>query len=134
MIRAVISAVLFLSMNANSNAATHQDFLKALAAVEDGQGRVTDHGKGIGCFSIHRDYWMDAVRACPELARVGYRHCSSPLYSWQIVEAYLRHHAPASWDAKDWFRLAQIHHVGPTGARKGRGKAFAARVVDSMTP
>lgn len=113
--------------------ATKTDFLIALEKVEDAEHRPSDHGKGKGPLCVHYGYWMDAVKASPGLRSAGYAHCTSRIYSWQIVDAYLTHFCPESWASGDWLTCAAIHNRGVEGAKKGKGKRFARRVVNLMT-
>jgi hypothetical protein len=106
-------------------------FFAALQTVEQGRVR-SDHGKGLGPYCLHRGFWECAVKASPDLAGPGYAHCRSVLYSRLIIDAYLVHHAPKEWAAGNWEFCAMVVHRGPTGARLGRGREYARRVVNIM--
>jgi hypothetical protein len=124
--------LLSLLLCLNAKAATFSDFLRALALVEDAQGRPTDHGLGLGPLCIHRAYFLDAMKFDRNIGVHGYEMCQHPRGAAVVAEGYLRWHAPEAWARRDWFTLAQIHHAGPGGAKRGRGKAFAQRVVNLM--
>ena len=104
-------------------------FFAALAAVEGKHG-TSDHRTAKGPFQIHHAYWANACKQTPLLIPFGWKACNGPVYSRAVVRAYLRRFAPLNWREQNWEFLARVHHCGLHGARKGRGKAFAQRVVN----
>ena len=54
-------------------------------------------------------------------------------YARLVVAAYMRRHAPVAWKRGDWATCAAIHNAGVRGVAKGRGKAYARRVIALMT-
>ena len=133
----MIAAIAAIAISVSPQTATtftHQDFLKALEAVEGvRRGHHSDGGRGLGTYAIHKGYWEDAVRAEPDLKAPGWQHCAtSRLYSRLIVAAYLKHHAQKAWADGDWLFCAKVHNRGLLGASRGRGRDFAKRVVNTM--
>ena len=108
-------------------------FFAALEAVEGAQGN-RDHGRAHGVLQIHHGYWSDAVEQCPDL-RVDHWQAwvSHRAYARLVVAAYMRRHAPVAWKRGDWATCAAIHNAGVRGVAKGRGKAYARRVIALMT-
>ena len=126
---------------ADERAKAESRFFAALREVEDSPNGG-DGGRAVGPYSIRRPYWIDACKFDPSLRSfvvlsehvhyTGWMACKSEPFARHVVSAYLSHYAPKAWVEGDWFVLAQLHHVGPTGAEHGKGKDYAQRVLNCM--
>jgi hypothetical protein len=106
-------------------------FLKALNQVE-ASGRtgaiVGDHGKALGPYQIHKEYWQDVAK------QVGgkYSDVTNRAYAEKVVNAYLNKYAPKAVAAKDYETLARVHNGGPAGARNPATKVYWKKVQKAI--
>ncbi len=81
-----------------------------------------DHGRAIGPFQIHYDYWRDS--------RVPGRwaDCHSVAYSERVVIAYWMRYVPWAFRTCNFEVLARVHNGGPLGYRNPRTLGYWRRV------
>lgn len=106
------------------------DLLQAIHKVEtDGKfGPILgDHGKALGPFQIHREYWKDS--------RVPgrYEQCADYDYAVKVVTAYMNRFAPYYVRARNKEALARIHNGGPNGHKHGATKKYWLKVRKHLT-
>jgi hypothetical protein len=94
-------------------AAQFAPLLKAIRLVEsdDNPSAVGDHGKALGAYQIHFDYWKDA--------KIGgvYRNVTDRDYATGTVVQYWRRYCPDALRNGDFKTLAMTHHGGPSGSQ-----------------
>lgn len=91
-----------------------QNFLKAINAVE-ASGRhgniVGDHGKALGGYQIHKEFWIDATQYDKTIGG-KYSDVTNKAYAEKVVTAYLNRYAKKAIIAQDYKTLAATFHRG----------------------
>lgn len=107
-----------------------REILDAIRFVESSNRDVVpdgDGGKAIGPYQIHEVYWRDAIAWDPTLGG-DYQDCRRRDYAERVIEAYMRRHARAAWEAGDAEVVARIHNGGPRGAQNPATEPYWQRV------
>jgi len=106
------------------------NLLKAIHMVET-SGRfgpiLGDHGKALGPFQIHEEYWRDS--------RVtgSYSQCADYNYAVKVVTAYMNRFVPYYVRMRDYEAIARTHNGGPNGYRHQATKKYWAKVKKELT-
>jgi len=98
--------------------------LDAIAMVESrNQPTATgDHGRAVGVYQIHRDYWTEGTRILG--VDWAYRDARDPEKARRVVRAYLCRYGRG----RSLLDLARIHNGGPSGCRKAATLAYARKI------
>ena len=88
----------------------------------------------IGPYSIHHDFWADAVEFDPTIGGLP-QDCERPWYSHRIINAYFQRYCPDEWvsDGKDMKALevlARTFNGGPKGRNKATTADYGQRFVN----
>lgn len=125
----VVGLLINLSLGADA------EFLRtanAIMAVESGGDAyaVGDGGRAIGCYQIHRAYWLDAMRILGE--DWPYSDARDPVKAMAAVRAYTKHYARVAgvkWNAQN---ISRIHNGGPLGWKRPATLRYWQRVKAVM--
>jgi soluble lytic murein transglycosylase-like protein len=98
--------------------------LDAIAQVESRRdpNAVGDHGRAIGVYQIHRDYWQDGTRILG--TDWPYEDAVDPVKARQVVLAYLRHYGRDL----SLIDMARIHNGGPSGHKRQSTQDYARKI------
>ena len=111
--RKLLIALAFVAHSVSA-AQLDQQFLDAINAVE-ASGRhgniVGDHGKALGGYQIHKEFWIDATQYDKTIGG-KYSDVTNKVYAEKVVTAYLNRYAKKAIIAKDYKTLAATFHRG----------------------
>ena len=95
------------------------NFLHAINMVEASgkQGNIHgDHGKALGGYQIHKEFWIDAVAYDKSIGGT-YSDVTNKAYAERVVTAYLNRCAKKAILAHDYKALAYSFHRGDDNAK-----------------
>jgi hypothetical protein len=126
----LIFLAMILIAASTEGATAPPELMIAINQVETG-GRtgpiLGDHGKALGPFQIHEEYWKDSG------VKGTYSQCADYHYSVKVVTAYWNRFGSSFMRARNYEALARIHNGGPNGWRYASTKKYWAKVKKVLT-
>lgn len=103
-------------------------FVTAIYRVESSSrpGQVGDHGRAIGPFQIHYQYWHDSG------VKGRWQQCMDYGYALRVMTAYLNRYAAQAVGKRDYQVLARVHNGGPEGPLRSATVAYWRRVKAAL--